>query len=431
MLLGSTIGYSQNFSNTRLDSLFNALEAGNKAMGSVSISRAGKVVYSRAFGFYNQVGGRQQKANTLTQYRVSSITKTFTAVMVLQLVQEHQLLLKTPLSKYFRQLPNAGKITVDMLLGHTSGLHSYTGDADYKTYALSPQSKAQMLARIARFKPDFKPGEKTFYSNTNYLLLGYIIEQVTGKSYAANLQQRINSKIGLQHTVYQGNNELLGANQASSYNFDGARWWPVPATNLSVVGAGGAILSTPTELLHFIRALFKLKLIGQAALTSMTPVSGNLGRGLVQVPVADQIAFGNFGIVDGFKNSLLYLPQMDVALAVCVNSANTNDNALVDQILNITLQQLSRTVNLPAAQLASYQGVYTSQQLPLKITIKAVAGHLTMQADNRETLTLQTLNPTQFRYAKGNMLLSFTLAGDKRNSHFTLKQADKVYEFFK
>lgn len=347
LLLSTLNSYSQTFSGKRLDSLFNTLQGSNQAMGSVCISRGGKVLYSHAFGFYRMPAVNSNRANTLTQYRVGSITKVFTAVMVLQLAQQHKLSLGTRISKYFPQVPNAAKITVDELLNHTSGIHNFTGDADYKNYALQATTKAAMLARIARFKPDFKPGEKTLYSNTNYLLLGYIIERVTGKSYAANLQQRITGKIGLRHTTY-GDKKAIGVNQASSFNFNGAAWLPIPATNLSVPAGAGAILSTPADLVQFIRALFKLRLINQPALAAMTPVSGNLGRGLVQVPVADELAFGHFGIVDGFKSSLLYLPQSDIALAVCFNSANTNDNAVVDKILTITLQQLSHTIALPA-----------------------------------------------------------------------------------
>ena len=412
--------YGQSFSPVRLDSLFKALERSHQAMGSVCISKDGKVIYSRAFGMYEP----GKIANTLTQYRIGSITKTFTAVMVLQLAKEHKLALNTSISKYFPQVAGSGKITIDQLLGHTSGLHDFTRDADYNAYSQQPTTKAQMLARIARYRPDFAAGQKTVYSSTNYLLLGYIIEHVTGKNYAANLQQRITAKLGLQHTTYQYG---LKPNQASSYNFNGSAWVPVPPTQLSVPGGAGGMLSTPTDLVQFIRSLFKFKLLTADAVTSMTPATGNLGRGLIQVPVADQMGYGHFGIIDGFKSSLIYLPQSDLALAVCLNSANADDNAVVEQTLNITLQQLSNNIKLPTAQLSKYVGTYVSRQATLPITLRAAGGYLLMQAGDRQILNLETLSPTRFRLAKGAMIIDF----GSNPAHFTLKQVDKVYEYYK
>jgi D-alanyl-D-alanine carboxypeptidase len=425
----STQSYGQSFSPKRLDSLFNALNNSNQAMGAVCITQNGNVLYSKAFGFYKGAGKAQQRANTLTQYRIGSVTKVFTATIILQLAQHRLLDLNTHINKYFPEIPNADKISIDMLLGHRSGLHDFTTDTDYPKYSLQATSITPMLKRIAAYRPDFKPGEKTFYSSTNYLLLGYIIEKVTGRSYDSNLQQRIVKAAGLKHTRFAiGSGQ---ANDALSYNFNGRAWVPVTLSHLSVPGGAGGIVSTPQDMATFIRALFKLKLIGQNYLTAMTPLSGSLGRGLVQVPVADQLAFGHFGIIDGFKSTLLYLPQADVALAVCFNSANTDDNAVVEKMLTITLQQLSHTVTLPAAQLAKYQGVYASKQLPLKITIKSTGGHLTLQADKREPLILETLNATTFRFAKGDMLLNFTPLPGNNVNHFTLKQGGNVYEFFK
>jgi D-alanyl-D-alanine carboxypeptidase len=417
--------HAQSFSQTRLDSLFKAVEAYQQGSGSVCITHNGKVVYSKGFGSYADA---QHQIDAKTQFRIGSITKTFTALMVLQLVNEHKLELKTRIDKYFPQVPNAAAITVDELLTHTSGIHNFTADADFNVYSTKPATKTQMLARIARFRPDFRPGEKTAVSNTNYLLLGYLIEQLTGKSYAANLQQRITGKLALQRTRYCGN---YGANQALSYIRNGVGSRPVALSDLSVQDGSGGVVSTPADMAAFIRALFKLKLGGQSILTGMMPLSGSLGRGLIQVPVANQIGFGYFSAMDGFKCSLLYLPQTDLAVAVCFNSAQTDDNAVVEQVLSISLQQLQHIVTLPAAQLVDYKGVYTSKQLPTKITIGVSVSHLSLQADKREPLILETLSATQFRFVKGDMLLNFDTLPNKTVKHFTLKQGGKVFEFYR
>jgi D-alanyl-D-alanine carboxypeptidase len=426
IILSTLNSFGQAFNGARLDSLFKALSANQRAMGSVSVSRGGRVIYSKAFGFA-KLAGAPQRANTLTQYRIGSISKMFTAVMIMQLVEEHKLKLITPLSQFFPQVPNAAKITIDELLSHRSGIHNFTDDADYNTYSLHPVSKAGMLSKITRYRPDFNPGQKSYYSNTNYLLLGYIIEQLTGKPYSTELQLRICNKIGLQHT--HCGTDKPQANEALSYNFNGYKWMEVPRTELSVTGGAGAVVSTPTDMAAFISALFRGKLINQVSVGVMCTVTGKLGRGMVQIPVADQTAYGHFGMVDGFKNTLLYLPQSDVALAACFNSANTNDNAVVNQTLMVILSQLYQSPTLPAAQLAKYEGTYSSPQLPIKIVLRAVNGRLVLQSGNRPALILESISPTRFRFSRGDMTLDFTILGNNQVREFTLKQANSVYGF--
>jgi CubicO group peptidase (beta-lactamase class C family) len=164
----------------RIDSLMNHFYSNGKFMGSVTIREKDNVIFEKAYGFADV----QSKiaANTNTKYKIGSITKMFTASVIFQLIESKKITLATKLSAFYPEIKNAEKITISHLLGHQSGIYNYTNDVSFKTYCTTPQTKKQMLSRIASYEPVFEPGEKAEYSNSNYVLLGYIIEDVTKKN---------------------------------------------------------------------------------------------------------------------------------------------------------------------------------------------------------------------------------------------------------
>jgi len=168
-------------------------------MGSLTIAKDGNVVYTRAIG-YAQIDRTTKKPLTAaSRFRIASITKTFTAVMILQLVEEGKLKLTDTLDKLFPQVPNAKKITILQILSHRSGIPNVSRDqATWKPGA--PVTKDEMLALIIKGTPEFEPDTKSAYSNSGYFLLGLILEKLTGKSYDQALEQRINSKLWLKDT---------------------------------------------------------------------------------------------------------------------------------------------------------------------------------------------------------------------------------------
>ena len=175
----------------KLDRFFDRLAEKNQAMGSLTVAKDGKILYSRAIG-YSQINGSERKpATTATRYRIGSITKTFTAAIVFQFVEEGKLKLSDTLDKFFPQIPNAGKITIAHILTHRSGIHDFIREPDFRAWSLNPRTKDETLAFIARGKPDFEPGEKRNYSNAGYVLLGFVIEKLDGKPYQGALKKRI------------------------------------------------------------------------------------------------------------------------------------------------------------------------------------------------------------------------------------------------
>ena len=157
----STAGYAQTPDKAKLDQFFDRLAEKNKAMGSLVVARDGNVLYSRSIG-YSQINPTEKKPLiAATRYRVGSITKMFTASMILQLVEEGKLKLTETLDKFFPQIPNAKKITIVQILSHRSGIPNVRRDQNSQgNVNTTPITKDEMLALIAKATPDFEPDAK-------------------------------------------------------------------------------------------------------------------------------------------------------------------------------------------------------------------------------------------------------------------------------
>ena len=198
---------SQALDKAKLDQFFDRLAEKNKAMGTLVVAKDGSIIYARSIG-YSQVNDSEKKPLTAAnRFRIGSITKMFTAVMILQLAEEGKLKLTDTLDRFFPQIANAQKITIGQILAHRSGIHDSLLDPSLrpasKTTALT---KDELLGVIAKGKSDFEPDSKYSYSNSGYALLGLMIEKLTDRPYEENLKKRITSKIGLSDTyVATGN----------------------------------------------------------------------------------------------------------------------------------------------------------------------------------------------------------------------------------
>lgn len=336
--LMAAAGYSmaQNATCTRLDSLFNTLYAGNRAMGSVCITAGGHVLYSNATGYCSAEQGVAVPATCNTKYRVASITKMFTAVLIIQLIQEGKMDFSTTLDDYFPNLPGAQNITIEMLLSHRSGLHNILDDPDWPNWKTAPHTQQEVLAMIARNPLDFTPGAKAAYSNSNYLLLGYIIEQVCHKPYKEVVHNRIIAKLGLKNTYYGGTTDVSHG-ESYSYVFDKA-WNKQPEADMSLLGGAGALLSTPHDLNIFIRALYAKKLIRPLYMARMHQIADGYGMGVLPFTFNGRTAYGHNGAIDGFNALVQYFPDEDIAISFCSNGITCPVNDVVNAALTIVFE---------------------------------------------------------------------------------------------
>jgi CubicO group peptidase (beta-lactamase class C family) len=195
-------------------------------------------------------------ANEQTMFRIGSVTKQFTAAMVMRLVEQKKLALDDELAKYLPDFPLQGhKVTIQQLLTHTSGIKSYTdvGEAWEKVWPLE-LTDAELLALVKDAPFDFEPGSDWHYDNTGYYLLGMVLEKVTGKDYAELLQTELCTPLGLTRTRYDSNRELI-KNRAQGYTLDGERLVNDQILGMAQPGAAGGIVSTAGDLVRWQMAL--------------------------------------------------------------------------------------------------------------------------------------------------------------------------------
>jgi D-alanyl-D-alanine carboxypeptidase len=433
LLLLLVILYScktQQFNKDKLDSLFVSLNSHDQNMGSIAISDNGKIVYQNVIGYSQVDGETKTPADTKTKYRIGSISKMFTAVMIFQLIEEGKLTLNTPLGKYYPHIPNANKITIGEMLSHRSGLYNFTKDSLYIKYSSKPMSEAEMTAMFAKQKPEFEPDSKAEYSNTNFVLLGYIIEKITGKSYSEELRKRITSKIGLEDTYYGIKTNPL-KNEAYSYNYI-SRWIQIPETDMSIPGGAGAIISTPTDLVNFIDALFAGKLISKTNLENMQMMRDDFGMAMFIIPVDDKEGYGHNGGIDGFISTLIYFPLYKLSVAYVSNGVRYSTSDILTDVLSIYYDKPFvmpdfKTITLTSADLNKYIGNYTSTKMHLKIAITKNGSTLIVQAPGQSSYPLEAQGNDKFALNSAALILQF----DTAEHSFTYSQGAATYLFTK
>ncbi len=419
---------AQDFNKAKLDSLLNGLEKNERAMGSLSIFKDGKEVYQRAIGYAD--AEKNQKARAQTKYRIGSISKTFTAVMIMQMVEEEKLSLDTRLAAFFPDLPNADEISIEQMLRHRSGLFNYTNADDYLTWMEKPKSKAELLGLVNKNGTVFGPGEKAKYSNTNYLLLSFIAEKTDQKEFAAILQDRIVKPLKLKST-YLGGKISSAQSEALSYSKE-ISWELATETDMSIPLGAGAIVSTPTDLNIFYTGLFEGKLVSGSSLNQMTELVDNFGLGLFQIPFYDKIAFGHNGGIDGFQSTAAYFEKDKVAVAYTSNGVVTPMNDILIGVLSIyygkeyTLPDFKPAIQLQSEELDQYLGVYGSPTFPLKVTINKKDNVLIGQATGQSSFPLEAYGDHIFRFEQARLELEFKPAENtmilKQGGEFVLKR---------
>ena len=257
------------------------------------------------------------------QFEVGSNTKTFMSTLALQLVDRHQLRLDAPVSKYLPGVvPNGDHITVRMLLNHTSGLFSYTGDEDFFTdMDKDPQhvyTDQEVLAIAFKHKPNFAPGTSWSYSNTNYTLIGMILQKQTGKSLPDLVQQRIARPLGLTRT-YFANPRATNTGPGYAHGY-GVRFADSPPTSTDTAswpiggwaGAAGAIISDTDDLSRFFSGVLGGKLFSHKQLNQMKttvdlpkdfPIQGGYGLGLFKIKSPCGTVWGHGGDTMGHHST--------------------------------------------------------------------------------------------------------------------------------
>ncbi|MBL0151684.1 MAG: beta-lactamase family protein [Ideonella sp.] len=346
----------------RLDAFMQALSRHDQALGSVAIALPGQPLYTRATG--QASADATPLATPETRYRIGSISKLFTATLVMQQVQARRLSLDTRLSRFYPQLPNAERITIEQLLRHRSGLGDLKDAPDFEQrLARAPQDEATLLALIREAGTQFEPDTRSHYNNSGPILLGFILQRITGQTLRRPAREHIAEPLGLSNTFYSDTPDH-GPQASQSLHWQSA-WAATPATHPTVPQGSGAVVSTPSDLVRFIQALFAQRLVNADSLAQMSRLVDGFGLGLVRLPPADAPGlgrlrgYGHEGVIDAHSAVLMILPQQGVALAWCSNGARLPREAVVTALL--------RTVFEPGYRPPTFEPVTTNIDFALTL----------------------------------------------------------------
>jgi len=298
--------------------------------------------------------GRRVLLTSSTLLDAGSITKTFMAALTLSLVDEHVIGLDDPLSRWIPGLAYAPGVTIRQMLDHTSGIDDAFNHQKLLDALGNHPRTAWTASRVLGYvgKPMFPAGTKWAYSNSNYILLGMVIERATGRSVAALLRERFFGPLGLRHTFLQTEEPMSGA-AAHGYDFTG-RGWAVedlsdgtrylPFTSLATaLGTAGAIVTTSDDLARWAEALYGGRVLSAGSLAAMLDFTRTkplkprwpYGLGVQRLAFHGHVSVGHSGLLSGFRASMRTFPAEGVTITVMTNANGTDPDRLVGWLVDV------------------------------------------------------------------------------------------------
>jgi len=385
----------------KIDELIKAHSNAQKFNGTVLVAKQGRIIFEKGYGFRNVRDSVVNNVNTI--FQVGSITKQFTATIILKLAEQKRLSLDDKLAKYFPSFPKGDSITIKNLLTHSSGIYNYTENQEFmKSEAVNPASKSQMLALFENHPLNFQPGSKYSYSNSGYHLLGYIIEAVTGKPYEKAVREMILSPLKMSHSGFDYTH-LKDSAKATGYKLL-SKSVNVPAgiVDSTVAFSAGALYSTVGDLLKWHTALQGAKVISKASMeSSYTPYKSRYGYGWSIDTLFGRKIVEHSGGIFGFNTHILRVPSEDVVVII-LNNMNTGGlGDIARSLLAIVYAQPyeipveKKEVLIDSSILSSYIGEY--ELIPgfvLKITL--TNNRLKVQPTGQMAYDLYAASETRF-----------------------------------
>ncbi|HYH01174.1 MAG TPA: serine hydrolase [Terriglobales bacterium] len=413
--------FAQN--TARMDEIAKYYFETKQFMGSALVARGGDVVFDKSYGYANLEW--QTPFAPDTKFRLGSITKQFTAVSILLLQERGQLNVNDPIKKYLPDAPAAWDgVTLHHLLTHTSGIPNFTDGPEYALLKFSATTPEKTM-KVFWDKPlEFQPGERYKYCNSGYILLGYVVEKVSGKAYADFLQENIFKPLGMAETGYDSNTAIL-PHRAIGYVPTNTGLAIAEYVNMTVPFAAGGLYSTTRDLVKWEEGLFGGKVISAASLKQMTtPFKGGYGYGVWIHDGGSEVSHG--GGIEGFNTDLRYFPQEKLTVVVLSNLNGPAHEvgeyvAKVARGKAVVLPIDRKEVKLSATTLQRYVGKYEIQPgFVLAVTLEG--DQLMTQATGQVKLPIFAETDTRFFLKIVKADLEFVSGQDGKVTHAMLYQ---------
>lgn len=375
---------------------------------AILMAKNNEVLLEKGYGIANLELDVPMKPQMI--FRIGSITKQFTAMAILQLVEKGQIELTDSIQKFIEEFHFKGKkITIENLLTHTSGIKGYEQiDAKIPNAMRIDFSPKAVIDSLDKLALEFDPDTKFAYSNSNYFLLGCIIENVTGKSYQQYVREHVIEPAGLSSTFYESQTALI-TNRANGYSFSNGKYWNSDFISMALVYSAGALRSNVTDLYKWHKALYQGKVVKkETLLKAVQPYrlsdgsQIDYGYGFFNKTENGINLIGHGGAIDGFRAIEMYYPEKDVYITLLCNSETDNFERFFQSISNVVLgidvTNEQNEIKLSGEILDSYVGTYKSDQYNVSIKIYRANGRIYGDLSNGTGSYLMFMALTETRF---------------------------------
>lgn len=385
---------------SRMERLIQSYVGGNRFMGSVLVAQGDKILLNKGYGSANLEWDIPN--SSITKFRIGSMTKQFTAAAILLLEQRGKLKVDDPVKKYMPDAPAAwDKITIFNLLTHTSGIPNFTSFPDYHSTQAASTTPEKLVARFREKPLEFQPSEKWEYSNSGYVLLGYLIEKISGQTYKDFIQENFFKLLGMNDSGYDSNSAII-VHRADGYTPTASGPMHAGYVDMSIPFSAGALYSTTEDLLRWEQALFGGKVLSQESLRKMTtPFKDDYAFGLVVHKVNGHTIIEHGGGIEGFNTQMGYCPDDKVTVVVLGNLNGIAPSEITAKLMaaahgeKIVLPTERKEITLPKEVMARYTGTYQLTGT-FSIAITLEGDQLMEQATNQPKAPIFPESETRF-----------------------------------
>ena len=422
--LASGVAFTKN-TETEIDGIFSRAYSINSPGAAILIARGDSVLYRKAFGLANLELNVPMKPEHV--FQLASITKQFTSVAVLILMEQGKLSLQDPLSKYIADYPRGTEITLHHLLNHTSGIKDYTRIPELRNRTRLDMTPEELINTFKNLPLEFEPNEKYDYSNSGYVLLGYIIEQLSGMSYGEFIKANIFDKLGMNNSYYADNYRVV-ANKAYGYQFYGGSYENAEYMSPTFPYAAGSLMSTVDDMFLWNKAIHNNTLISEEskrrAFKNYTLANGkpdNYGYGWFINEIAGITTLEHQGGINGFTTSGIYLPDENIFSIVLTNlddgiGAERNNIKAVSALLGKSSVE-NPVEEVSEKELKKWVGAYQFEDVLRFISFEN--GALYSRREGGRPMKLLPVSDSEFRFENSLAVYKFSLKKGKKQVLFT------------
>ncbi len=404
-----------------LDSIMKAAYQPDDPGATAIVVHGGQVLLREGYGMANlELGVRMRPEHV---FRIGSVTKQFTGVATLMLAEEGKLSLDDPITRFLPDFPTGGRtVTIQHLLGHTSGIRSYTDMESWESTWRTDYTLEQLIDRFRNEPFDFEPGARWAYNNSGYVLLGAIIEKASGTAYSEFLRARIFEPLGMSSTMYDETARVI-PNRIPGYMPGEEGWINADYISMTHPHAAGALLSSVDDLARWDAAITSGKLLAADSWRqAFAPVALNDGRstgygaGWMMGRLGPHPTLEHGGGIHGFVTSMVRVPEQQLVVVVLTNASPPRTNPE-----EVALRLASRVLGVPAAapavalateKLDEYIGVYRIDTVTTR-TITRSGDRLFSQRSGGSRFEIYPIGEDRFAFRQSSSVITFVREGGR------------------